>query len=861
MKFRICIIYAFIFLALGAFAETRITGTVTEMSGGSPITGANVIIKDRHDKMLAFGVTGLDGEFSIASPAADDSLAIQVTAIGYKTHRQTLPAGGGPLDIRLEDGALQLREVVVNAARIRESGDTVTYLVGAFAQKQDRTIGDVLSRMPGIDVESSGKIKYQGTDINKLYIEGSDLLGGKYGIATNGISHDDIGAVEVLENHQPMQVLRGLSFSDQAAINLKMKDGSKASLLAHGSAGGGWSRQPRGALWKADAFTMMATGKYQMITTAKGDNTGASLSDQLADFTFGGSGEGMGGYISLTPPSAPNLKKRRSYFNRSWMASSSHLLKTGNGGELKAQIDYSNDRVAAQGASSTTYFLESGDRVILEDRSSLEHRSAATGKFSYELNEKTYFLSNTLSAALSWNDLTLHTAGTVPNAQQARMPEYSVSNTLKLIKRFGGNKLVTFESRNEWSSMPERLTVSHDGKDYGQRIRQSAFLTDEKASLTFVIRRIMVSFEGGAAGYFRSLDTGLWGIDGPELVDNERLTTDYLRLYAAPDFKWKHRKLELSLNFPVNLYAYFFSGGLRNRTELFVSPSLSARYSMSPRMSLTLRGSARRSPASLHSIHDSSILTDYRSFTSGVDGYYASSGQSVSMHYAYRNATHGLFLTAMGSYGWNKSKFGMVQNIVGDYVFHSYRSQPSDSRNAMAMLNASKTLDFIRGAVGLKASYRMADNSMLSQGVATDYRNDTYSLSPSINGNISSFLNWNLRFTWDRSSLKISDMARRNSNNFMYSGSVTLTPHKLITLTAGGEFYHNEIEAGRYKDMTMLDTRLTFNISKRLEISASLTNMLNKKSYSYTSYATISQYERSSLLRGRELLITIYIRE
>lgn len=84
--------------------------------------------------------------------------------------------------------------------------------MNSFAQRQDRTIGDVLKRMPGIDVSNNGKIQYQGIDINKFYIEGNDLLGGKYGIATNGISYDDIGAVEVMENHQPMQVLRGLSF-------------------------------------------------------------------------------------------------------------------------------------------------------------------------------------------------------------------------------------------------------------------------------------------------------------------------------------------------------------------------------------------------------------------------------------------------------------------------------------------------------------------------------------------------------------------------------------------------------------------------------------------------------------------------
>ena len=49
---------------------------------------------------------------------------------------------------------------------------TITYNVGSFAQKQDKTIGDVLKRMPGIDVANNGKIQYQGTDINKFYIEG-----------------------------------------------------------------------------------------------------------------------------------------------------------------------------------------------------------------------------------------------------------------------------------------------------------------------------------------------------------------------------------------------------------------------------------------------------------------------------------------------------------------------------------------------------------------------------------------------------------------------------------------------------------------------------------------------------------------
>ena len=326
-------------------------------------------------------------------------------------------------------------------------------------------------------------------------------------------------------------------------------------------------------------------------------------------------------------------------------------------------------------------------------------------------------------------------------------------------------------------------------------------------------------------------------------------------------FEWSCKKLELTLNLPVNLYSYFFSGGMDNRTEVFLSPYLAARLRFTPRMSLTLRGSARRSPASLHDIHTSSILTDYRSFSSGVDDYYTSSGQSLSATLNYRNAPIGIFVMVLGSYGWSKSKFGTLQDIIDDYVFYSYRSMPSDSRNAMAYLNVSKTLDFIRGAIGLKGSYMRMENSLLSQGINTDYDNDSFSLSPFVNGNISTFFNWNFRFTWEKSMLKISDMPSRSSNNFIYSGNVTVTPCPLITWTTGGEFYRNQIEDNHYKKMFMLDSKLAFNISKRIELSATITNLLNRKEYSYTSYGTVSQYERSSKLRGREILISIYLKK
>lgn len=145
---------------LDCFADNPVTGTVVQASDQSPIAGANVLLKNAKGKLLAYGVTDANGRFSIMPPSTSENLTIHVAIMGYSTYSAPLALDGNPLVIRMEEGSFQLQEVTVKADRIRESEDTITYNVGSFAQKQDRSIGDVLKRMPGIDVANNGKIQY-----------------------------------------------------------------------------------------------------------------------------------------------------------------------------------------------------------------------------------------------------------------------------------------------------------------------------------------------------------------------------------------------------------------------------------------------------------------------------------------------------------------------------------------------------------------------------------------------------------------------------------------------------------------------------------------------------------------------------
>ena len=127
--------------------------------------------------------------------------------------------------VELAPASVDIREVRVSAPPIVQRSDTIAYNVASFKGQEDRYIADVLKKLPGITVDGEGKISYLGEAISKLYVEGRDLLGGQYGLATNNLSADAVGSVEVMELHQPIRALQGVKFAEQAAINLKLKKG------------------------------------------------------------------------------------------------------------------------------------------------------------------------------------------------------------------------------------------------------------------------------------------------------------------------------------------------------------------------------------------------------------------------------------------------------------------------------------------------------------------------------------------------------------------------------------------------------------------------------------------------------------
>lgn len=846
--------------ALAAVAQINVTGAVVEQGSGEVLAGASVILRDDAGKIRKYGTTDAAGNFALQAPSTA-GWTLDVSMMSFAKRTVALDGAEYPLRIELEPSATMLKEVAVKADRIREQGDTVSYNVGSFAQAQDRSIGDVLRRMPGIDVADNGKIQYQGEDINKFYIEGSDLLGGKYGIATNGINHDDVGAVEVMENHQPLQVLSGISFSDKAAINLKLKNKAKATWTFHGDAGGGYSWQPEGAVWDGEFFAMAVMPSFQNITALRTNNTGEDLSASNTDFFADRRGTGLGSYVSVGLPGVPSLGSRRTLFNRSFLVSTNSLWKFGHG-EFKANIDYSYNRVASDASNVTTYYLDEGDRVITEHRGGTEHTHSLSGKFIYELNGRTSFINNTLRTNIDWDEIGLRTCGSLPNSQTARLPDYYAGNSFKMIQRFGGNHLVTLQSVNEWESMPQTLGIDIDSERLRQHVSDHAFYTHESAAYAFNINGITVGLEGGVKGYLRSMNSELPELpeELPGLTRNV-VNTDYLTLYATPKLEYWMRRVNMTLSLPVSYAHYAFGKAIADRDELYFSPSLSLNWKPGNRFSGTLHGGVGRSPMNLNLIHPGLIMTDYRTLKAGTEQFYNSSSQNISAAFSYKHTRRGVFANGMVMQSWTHVPYTMSQQLYGDYVVYSYADARNDSKMLTATGSIGKTLDFMRGSCNVSGSFNRNESQLFSQSKAVSSVSTFWSVGGKVSGSPWRWLSCGYEISYADSRLAMNGASEAWLSTMKNKLDLTFLPCRKWQWTVSAEHFRNELAANNFKNVVMLDTRLSYQLGKRVELAASLTNILNKCSYNYTTYSQLSSFESQRSLRGRQLLFSITLRK
>lgn len=374
-------------------------GIVTNTEG---IGIANVLCKalSATDSLLAYGITQSNGHFHLQYKKNVNKLTF--SKMGYATQIISVQKDKYQYTVQLEKKPYELDEVVVKEAPITRKKDTLDYYVESFRQKEDYSIEDVLKRMPGIEVTNSGQILYQGSSINKLNIEGLDLMGDQYNQATQNMPAEAVSTIQVMENNQPIRALEGKIHSNHATLNIRLKKNYKMRPFGDAEVGAGGTP----AIWDGSLTGIQVAKKNQVLFTGALNNRGASLrnlQNGMSNFT------GIYAQEQLPAPFLYSTTTRRPpispiYYlnNRSYFAGLNYMHAFTPYSTLRFNLLYNHEGENREDSTRSEYYA--GDTIsIYENNRQKSCEDVVKGQVRYELNGKKVYVENILSG--QWQDV------------------------------------------------------------------------------------------------------------------------------------------------------------------------------------------------------------------------------------------------------------------------------------------------------------------------------------------------------------------------------------------------------------------------------------------------------------------------
>jgi len=264
-------------LPLTLFAQSITLRGVVKDSIGSPLELANIIATNKAEGTLeSYGITDALGRYRL-DLTTGITYDIKVSYLGLQSINEEISVTQDAQDITkdftLKEDPNQLDNVeLVYEMPVTIKGDTIVYSTDSFTNGNEKKLGDVLKKLPGIEVNDDGQIKVEGKVVSKVMIEGKDFFDGDSKLATKNIPADALKKIEVLKNYNEVSQMRGLgNDQDNVAINIRLKEGKTNFWFGDLTAGAGDGEKFR-YLGKAKLFYYSPKGSINIITDF--NNTG-----------------------------------------------------------------------------------------------------------------------------------------------------------------------------------------------------------------------------------------------------------------------------------------------------------------------------------------------------------------------------------------------------------------------------------------------------------------------------------------------------------------------------------------------------------------------------------------------------------
>ncbi|GAB6011051.1 outer membrane beta-barrel protein [Viscerimonas tarda] len=314
MKYKYTSFVLLFFISLCAFSQQAavprytIEGEVVDSLLSEKVEMATIALYSQKDSSFVKG-TGSDanGRFTInnVNPA---TYYLTISFLGYKT--VSIPISEKRFSspriklgkINLPTSNIELSSVVVTAelAEMVVKEDTIEYNAAAFRLTESAVVEDLLKRLPGVDVDTDGKITTStGKDIRRVFVDGKEFFGNDPKMATRNLTANMVDKVQVVEKKSDLAILTGVEDDDpETIINITIKKGMKKGWMGNITGGAGGlidNVTNESARYTASGNVYRFTEDDQLAFVTNANNINQQASTDGGNAVRAGRGGGAGG--------------------------------------------------------------------------------------------------------------------------------------------------------------------------------------------------------------------------------------------------------------------------------------------------------------------------------------------------------------------------------------------------------------------------------------------------------------------------------------------------------------------------------------------------------------------------------------
>ena len=856
-----------------------VSGTVTD-NMGLPLKAVMVrtTINGRNGP---FVMTDSKGNYTLTIESEEPSVTIGFSKLGYEPEKKTLDNKPQRLDIILLKSAQSLPEVTINNPEVRLRGDTISFLLAAFAGKGDVSLKDALKKVPGVELSSSGEISYNGKKISNFYIEGMDLMGGKYDIATTNIPASYVDAIEILNNHKDKKIDRDI-FSDNVAMNVRLKPKAKIRPTGTYSASVGMGEPLPLA---ASGAGMLFRESFQSIITLKGsDISEFSERENYRFYSAGGSDsrDYTADILGRLSSSSPPLSRSRWIKPIDTSATTNFIKKTGKDATLRADVGYAFLKTKYDYSDSRAYF-DGNDDVLIAQLSTPESRShKPTLSVEYKLDKDDIYLTNYFSGKGTFNT-DLMTIGTSSKdiREKERMKNLNFRDYLdiswkKRAVRWYSTTSLEFNSSPKGyidiseSHLPESVYADLSGRHLLQDGLSRTITIKERLQAMHEIKKsrvfipLEISYTDSRIRTQLSYQPSAGDEPTAPEIDGSRNHLDgwNLSFGLSPEYSYtsSYDRFLVRASFPITMKHIDWSNtGSRpsyaRGTHMLLAPNIYLNYKASSKSTFRMMASYSNTTGDMLDMLTAPVMRDYLSvrYHSGLLS--KRNIFNANLHYDFKLPLSFWYINADAAYTHTRENLISRQEVSNGLIVTSDSILPHGNDRISADLGISKNIRTINTKISLKSGWSTNRNKIDQNGRTVSYRSDNLFVSPSITTRP---LDWlEVDYEGDISTSYSRYLDRRQSfSSQRHDIGVSFYPLDRLQLRLKSSFIRKEIENDRFRSLSLFDAKAVYKW-KKLRLTGEVRNILNQKSYSYTIFSALDRFTYDYRLRGREFILSL----